>query len=636
MKKPGKKMVIIILAIAAIALMAYFFLTRSSQPEYVLADATRGKIVQTVSVTGSIKADPTINLHFKKSGEVKAIDIKEGDRVKKGQLLASLENKTLDLEIKRNNANLAYSRAEYNKLKAGTKPEEIRIAEANVKSAQAAYDAALTDLTNTKSINQANIGLAEIAYKQAQDNATATEKDLATTKSLAEKEIAKLKLGGTNTNTVELDNAYANARTRMATMLAILQDSMFLADKIIGENGQGTTDIPQTERYKLLTPLYAATENNLETANKLYSSLTSGAAYEEIDSAIKATLDAANSDSSLLVFLGNELQKMVYMDSAIGDWIVKVTTQSSTLTTSLTSLNEINKTIQNLKTGTASDTETAILNYQLKIDAAENAYTTALNTLDKAGFDLEQSKINADNSNKNAAAQVEIKQASLNAAQADLNLKKSPVRESDLAPLAAQIALSQVALEIAQNEYTDSQLFAPIDGLVTFIYGKVGQNVSISETALSAFLTIQADNLIVEANVPETDVSKIKAGDKVVMTIDAFDFTEKFEGSVVYIDPAETVIQGVVYYQIKTAFDLKDARLKSGMTTNLDIVTAQKDNVLIIPARAVKYEDSIRYVEVLVDGKPKKTTIKTGLESDQDVEVTSGLKEGDKIITFVK
>ncbi|HRY91202.1 MAG TPA: hypothetical protein P5229_02570, partial [Candidatus Gracilibacteria bacterium] len=101
-------------------------------------------------------------------------------------------------------------------------------------------------------------------------------------------------------------------------------------------------------------------------------------------------------------------------------------------------------------------------------------------------------------------------------------------------------------------------------------------------------------------------------------------------------DPAETVIQGVVYYQIKTAFDLKDARLKSGMTTNLDIVTAQKDNVLIIPARAVKYEDSIRYVEVLVDGKPKKTTIKTGLESDQDVEVTSGLKEGDKIITFVK
>lgn len=629
-------MVIIILAIAAIALMAYFFLTRSSQPEYVLADATRGKIVQTVSVTGSIKADPTINLHFKKSGEVKAIDIKEGDRVKKGQLLASLENKTLDLEIKRNNANLAYSRAEYNKLKAGTKPEEIRIAEANVKSAQAAYDAALTDLTNTKSINQANIGLAEIAYKQAQDNAKASEKDLATTKSLAEKEIAKLKLGGTNINTVELDNAYANARTRMATMLAIMQDSMFLAEKIIGAKGLGTSDIPSIERSQFDTTLNTIATKDLDTANSLYSSLTYNSTQEEIDTALEASLKAANSVSALLVYLGDLLQKISYYGTAIGDWIVKVTTQSSTLTTSLTSLNEINKTIQNLKTGTAADTETAILNYQLKIDAAENAYTTALNTLDKAGFDLEQSKINADNSNKNAAAQVEIKQAALNAAQADLNLKKSPVRESDLAPLAAQIALSQVALEIAQNEYTDSQLFAPIDGLVTFIYGKVGQNVSISETALSAFLTIQADNLIVEANVPETDVSKIKAGDKVVMTIDAFDFTEKFEGSVVYIDPAETVIQGVVYYQIKTAFDLKDARLKSGMTTNLDIVTAQKDNVLIIPARAVKYEDSIRYVEVLVDGKPKKTTIKTGLESDQDVEVTSGLKEGDKIITFVK
>jgi RND family efflux transporter MFP subunit len=637
MKRPGKKWIILSLVIVALAVGGYFWFNKSDKTQYVLADVTRGQIVQTVSVTGSVKADPTINLHFKQSGEVKEIDVKEGERIKKGQLLASLENKSLDLEIKRNNANLTYAQAEYNQLKAGTKSEEIQIAEADVKSAQSAYDASVTDLENTKSVGRSNIELAQIAYKQSQDNASAAEKDLATTKLLAENEIAKLKLGGKNESTIELESAYANAKTAMATTLGVMQDSMFLAAKIIGTNDLGTNDIPSGERYKFNTSLNTTATADLKAANDLYSSLTFDATNEEIDAAMTATIRAGNSVSALLVFLGSQLQSILYYGPAIGNWITQVTTQSTSLSTSLSSLNDISKTIQNLQTGTVSDTETLILNYQRQIDTAENAYATAVNSQDKAEFDLEQSKTNAQNSEKNAQAQVSIKESAKNAAAAALNLKKSPVRSVDLAPFAAQITLAKVAQEIAQTQYADSQLIAPIDGVVAFIYGKVGENVSLSEVSLSAFLTIQADNLIVEANVPETDVSKIKPGDKAEMTIDAFDFSEKFEGGVVYIDPAETMIQGVVYYQIKTAFDLKDERLKPGMTTNLNIVTAQKDNVLIIPARAVKYEDSIRYVEVLDNnGAPKKVTIKTGLESDQFVEVTDGLKEGDKIITFAQ
>ncbi len=634
MKTHRVKKIIIGLVVVAMAVAGYMYYAKPVQPEYALAEATKGEIVQMVSVTGSIKADPTIDLHFKKNGEVNEIAVEEGEFIKKGQLLASLENRSLELEIDRNDANLAYSRAEYNKLKSGTRTEEVRIAEAEVKSARASYDAALTELENTRSIGQADIGLAELAYTQAIDNTAAAKRDLATTKSLAENEIAKLKLGGDNKNTIELDSAYANARTRMATTLAIMQDSMVLADKIIGANGTGTSDIPEFERYKFNTTLNTTAIADMGVANDLYVAMTS--TQEEIDAALFATTKAANSVSSLLVFLGSQLQKISYYSPVIGDWIVKVTPQSSALTTSLTSLNDISKTIQNLKTGSVSDTETLILDYQLKIDAAENAYATALNSLQKSKFDLEQSKINARNSENNARAQVDIRHAALNSSVASLNLKKSPVRAVDLAPLAAQISLAQVVLEIAKNEYSDSQLISPIDGLVTFIYGKVGENVSISETALSSFLTIQTDNLIVEASVPETDISKIKEGDKVEMTVDAFDFTEKFEGSVAYIDPAETVIQGVVYYGIKAAFDLKDERLRSGMTTNMNVVTAKKENILIIPSRAVKYEDSIRYVELLNNGTPKKTIIKTGLESDQFIEVTDGLKEGDKIITFMK
>lgn len=125
---------------------------KGDQPEYVLVEATMGEIVQTVSVTGSIKADPTIDLHFQKSGEVSEIMVDEGDHITQGQVLAYLENRALNLEIKRNQANVNYATAEYNRLKAGTKSQEIQIAEADVKSAEASYNAALTDLDNTKAI----------------------------------------------------------------------------------------------------------------------------------------------------------------------------------------------------------------------------------------------------------------------------------------------------------------------------------------------------------------------------------------------------------------------------------------------------------------------------------------------------
>ena len=97
------------------------------------------------------------------------------------------------------------------------------------------------------------------------------------------------------------------------------------------------------------------------------------------------------------------------------------------------------------------------------------------------------------------------------------------------------------------------------------------------------------------------------------------------------IDPAETVIQGVIYYKIQTAFDGKNPKIKSGMTVNLEIETDKKSNVIMIPVRALRFDDSIKYVEVLYKGKPKRVEISTGIENDQYAEITSGLKEGDKI-----
>ena len=606
---------------AIIAVVGYFMFFQGEEAEYVLAEAVKGDIVQTVSVTGSIKADPSLNLHFQKTGTVQEIYVEEGEEVSKGDLLAVLENDSLSLEVARMQANLDYAIAQYNQTQAGAKAEEILIAEANVLSAQAALAAAEVELENTKSISDLNIELTEIALDKAQ-------RDYDNTVELAEKEIEKLNITGDNTQSIALTSAYNSAKLQIDALLTELQESMTLAEEIIGVRGSAYFHLSNSTIYNLKNEYYDPAQIDYKKAIEDNQNAGSDPTEEEIDLMLKSTLQAADKTSLLLLQIGTALEKIPLDREDLEQLILDVAQHSTSLSATALKLVDIKTTILTLKTGSIQDIETLKLSYQVQIDQADIA-------LKQAEHDVDQAILNAETAKQNAQALVALKDAAYESAKAMLSLKRSPARSVDLAPLSAQISQAEIALKLAQNALGDSQLYAPIKGVITFIHGKVGENIALTETSLSPFLSIQADNLIVEANAPETDVVKLEIGDEVEMTIDAFDFTEKLTGEVIYIDRAETIIQGVIYYEIKTAFDIDDPRLKSGMTANLEIITDRKEDVLIIPTRALKYENSSKYVEVL-NGGPKKIQIKTGLESDQYVEITDGLKEGDKIITFVK
>ncbi|MFC1655403.1 efflux RND transporter periplasmic adaptor subunit [Patescibacteria group bacterium] len=617
-----KKSVKIIIGIIVVGLIASYFWGGEEEKEYVLAQATKGDIIQSVSVTGTIKADPSMDLHFQKSGKINEITVKEGDKVVSDQLLASLENETLELDVERKRANLQYARALYNQTQAGAKYEEILIAQADVQSAQAAYDAALVEADNTKEIGWQTVDLAELEYEDAQD-------EYDTTKELVEKELANLELTGNTSQSVALDNAYKTAETQLDNIFPTLQDSIYLAEETIGVRGTGYILLSQTNKNNLERTYHTPADNDYTAALEAYQALSADPSQAEVDDVIGKTLKAANSILLLLTQTGFELEKLPYDRTDLQNLIVEISAQSTALSTVTLTLQESQNTIITLKTGSSQDIETLTLSYQLQIDAAGSKLNAAENA-------LAQAKLNSEISNKNVDALVALKKAALDTALANLELRKSPARTVDLAPLAAQITQAEIDLRTSEKNFRDGQLFAPIDAVVSFIYSEVGENISLTETSLSPFITLHAEGLLVEANVPETDIVKIKLKDSVEMTLDAFDFTEKFYGDVVEIDPAETAVQGVIYYKIKSAFTGQDDRIKSGMTVNLEIETDKKEDVLLIPIRALKFEDSTKYVEVLNNGGPKKTQITTGIENDQFVEILSGLKEGDKVITFVK
>ena len=120
--------------------------------------------------------------------------------------------------------------------------------------------------------------------------------------------------------------------------------------------------------------------------------------------------------------------------------------------------------------------------------------------------------------------------------------------------------------------------------------------------------------------------------------LDAFGDDLRFYGEVVFIEPAETVVQDVIYYMVSISFDPKSHEVKSGMTANITITTNKKPAVITVPSRSIIDRNGDgKFVRLLINEQLKEQRIITGLRGDGgNVEVLEGLKEGDVLITRIE
>ena len=142
----------------------------------------------------------------------------------------------------------------------------------------------------------------------------------------------------------------------------------------------------------------------------------------------------------------------------------------------------------------------------------------------------------------------------------------------------------------------------------------------------------------IEAQLPEADLPKVKVGDKTAFTLDAYGNDLVLSATITAIDPAEKIIDGVSTYKITAESNQYENKVRSGMTANLTIKTAEKDNVLVLPQRAITFKDGERTVKLLTAGGAlSEKKIRTGLRgSDGNIEIVAGLAEGDKVLNSAK
>ncbi len=209
-----------------------------------------------------------------------------------------------------------------------------------------------------------------------------------------------------------------------------------------------------------------------------------------------------------------------------------------------------------------------------------------------------------------------------------------------------KISVEQQAAKLsdAKEKLLDYSVRAPFDGVVTGLSVNAGDSVS-RDTTLASVITKE---MIAKISLNEVDAARVHTGDTSILTVDALS-GRSITGIVSKIDTIGTVTQGVVYYNAEISFSDSPELLRPGMSVSAGITVAEKKGVLIVPNSVIKKTDTGEsFVQTQRQGTrrvPQTTvgntlnleqkTIETGIGNDTQTEVTSGLSEGESIVTQI-
>ena len=266
-----------------------------------------------------------------------------------------------------------------------------------------------------------------------------------------------------------------------------------------------------------------------------------------------------------------------------------------------------------------------------------------------------------------ATSQAALELAKLNATRTETLFKQKNSSQQDLDQATAalhqaegNVKIKQGALDKAKADLDHCTITSPIDGVVISRNVDVGQTVAASLQAPVIFaIANDLTKMQIDSNVAEADIGAVSVDQDVDFTVDAFP-TRTFHGKVVQVRNAPITVQNVVTYDTVIGVSNPDLKLKPGMTANVSIIIAHKDNVLQLKNAALRFRPPEaatsdqarstsspsgqrptgarerkpeRTVYILSYGRPKSAQIKTGISDGIVTEVTEGSKEGDRVVT---
>ncbi len=581
----------------------YYSSRKASKIEYELFTAEQRTLTQSVEVTGEIKPAMRINLAFETNGTLFDVPVKIGQEVKRGDILAKLQETDLTFAYRRAETAYLLALANLNLRLAGETAESIRVTEAQVNQAQAAYDKAVSDLDNTRIQAQNDLENAKIALETARNNLN----------------------NNSPISDQNLINAIETTKSSLLGSLGPLQVALTDGDTI-----SGVDDTASNQMYK--TSLGALQDGSLEKSRQSYkiAKTSKNMAEQKVNSLSQESSkqEVLEATDSMLVAINNIQQFLLDVQTVLSYTMTSTYFTQAQLEAKKTVITSDYSSITAQKT-TVNTAKQSILNTDLsktaELTRLEDAYSAAqINyNIALANIDL---KISA------ASSSVMIQKSALEAAKATLDLKQAPPREVDLAGLRAQVADAKIAMDQAANNLKKSVINAPVDGIVTDVISDIGERITAYTPQIRMIGTEQYDIVV---QVPEANITKVKVGQQAEITLDAYGDDEKFTGYVTSENPDQTVILDAIYYDVHIQIDQRKMEIKPGMTANVTIITDKIDDAIIIPLRAIRTDSTTgeKSIRVLVNDQPVERKIIIGIRGDEGrVQVIDGVNKGDQII----
>jgi len=212
-------------------------------------------------------------------------------------------------------------------------------------------------------------------------------------------------------------------------------------------------------------------------------------------------------------------------------------------------------------------------------------------------------------------------------AEFERTMQGTPALQLERLRLDVQEAEASLRRAREQREY--ARLVAPFAGTIMSIEPKVGENVYGYNPLIRL---ADLSQLQVIAEIDELDIPKVAEGQKVHIRLDAFPM-EDLEGKITRLNPGVSETRGTTTYEAVIDFEAKSLPIRPGMGANLSITTEVAEDALLVPRRAIRQVGRYQVAEVPVGGRRKQVIVVTGLSNDTEIEVLSGLSEGQIVLT---
>lgn len=504
----------ILLVVVLIGGGLYWYSTRDTNGNEELLAVTPAPFLQEVSLSGKVEAQKDVNLGFSVGGRIASVSVRVGDIVSAGQLLAEVENGDTVALVEQRRASLSVAEAELAALKAGTRPEEVAVSEADVVAKRVQLAQSRSALVNA------------------------------------------------------IKDAYTEADEAVRT-----QTDQFFSNP--------TSNTPQLT----FTVASTQTESTVENGRREMEGMLQSWIQEVVGLSTEGDIDAA---------LAHAKSNLARVSSFLLSANMAITQGGTTGTVSQANLNSY-----------ASDVSLA----RSSINAAITALTTA-----------ETARANA--------------VTALASAESSLALARAGATAEDIRAQEARVASARASVADAVAQVQKTRITAPFTGTVTVVDAKKGEIASANTPVISL---ISASDVRIESYVPEINLAILEIGDTARVTLDAYGTDTVFTATLASIDPAETIRDGVSTYRALLVFPESDPRIRAGMTANVILVTDERQGVISIPQKVVRFKDGMKVVSVKEGESYVDRQVVTGAVSSLGtVEIVSGLTAGDVVVVVPK